>query len=111
VPIQLRLDKFREKAIPLVSDVCRRAITDAGIAMDDIGKLIVVSSTGFIGPGLDCHLIQEIGLSRGVDRTLIGFMGCAAVRAKPTNLASGGGHSSNKVQCKGHNTILHALGF
>merc|ERR1711966_219354 len=37
-----------------------------------------VSSTGFIGPGLDCHIIQEVGLSRGVDRALIGFMGCAA---------------------------------
>jgi len=37
-----------------------------------------VSSTGFLGPGLDCHIIQEIGLSRGVDRALIGFMGCAA---------------------------------
>jgi alpha-pyrone synthase len=46
--------------------------------MSDIGKLVVVSSTGFLGPGLDCHIIQEIGLSRGVDRTLIGFMGCAA---------------------------------
>merc|ERR1712022_53685 len=38
----------------------------------------VVSSTGFLGPGLDCAIIEEIGLSRGVDRALIGFMGCAA---------------------------------
>jgi alpha-pyrone synthase len=28
--------------------------------------------------GLDCHIIQEIGLNRSVDRALIGFMGCAA---------------------------------
>lgn len=78
VPVQKRLDKFREKAVPLVADVCRRAVADAGCSMDDIGKLVVVSSTGFLGPGLDCHIIQEIGLSRGVDRALIGFMGCAA---------------------------------
>jgi len=46
--------------------------------MEEIGKLIVVSSTGFIGPGIDCELIKLLGLSRNIDRTLIGFMGCAA---------------------------------
>jgi len=78
VPVQRRLNKFKEKAVPLVADVCRRAVADAGISMQDIGKLVVVSSTGFLGPGLDCHIIQEIGLDRSVDRALIGFMGCAA---------------------------------
>lgn len=78
IPIEQRLDKFREKAVPLVAAVCKKAIADAGIALSDIGKLVVVSSTGFIGPGLDCHIIQEVGLDRTVDRTLIGFMGCAA---------------------------------
>merc|ERR1712100_36314 len=78
VPVNERLDKFREKAVPLVSEVCKKAVADAGISMEDIGKLVVVSSTGFLGPGLDCAIIEEIGLSRGVDRALIGFMGCAA---------------------------------
>lgn len=78
VPVNERLDKFREKAVPLVAEVCKKAIADAGVALEDIGKLVVVSSTGFLGPGLDCHIIQEIGLSRSVDRALIGFMGCAA---------------------------------
>ena len=62
IPVNERLDKFREKAVPLVSEVCRRAVEDAGINMEDIGKLVVVSSTGFLGPGLDCHIIEEIGL-------------------------------------------------
>merc|ERR1711998_376585 len=78
IPVQQRLDKFREKAVPLVTRVCKKAIEDSGLTVDDIGKLVVVSSTGFIGPGLDCHIIQEVGLNRGVDRALIGFMGCAA---------------------------------
>mmetsp|Transcript_12885 Transcript_12885/g.15392 ORF Transcript_12885/g.15392 Transcript_12885/m.15392 type:complete len:411 (+) Transcript_12885:58-1290(+) len=78
VPVQKRLDKFREKAVPLVKEVCKRAIADSGIPIEDIGKLVVVSSTGFIGPGLDCHIIQELGLNRDCDRSLIGFMGCAA---------------------------------
>ena len=73
-----RLDKFKEKAVPLVSDVARRAIKEAGLDVSDISKLVVVSSTGFLGPGLDCELIKNLGLTRSVDRTLIGFMGCAA---------------------------------
>ena len=58
--------------------VCKAAIADAGIDIEQIGKLVVVSSTGFLGPGLDCELIKTLGLWRGVDRSLIGFMGCAA---------------------------------
>merc|ERR1711988_1194724 len=64
--------------VPLVTRICEQAIKDSGLSKEDIGKLVVVSSTGFIGPGLDCHLIQEMGLDRSVDRALIGFMGCAA---------------------------------
>jgi alpha-pyrone synthase len=78
VPVETRLEKFKEQAVPLVTDVCRRAIEDAGLTPNDISKLIVVSSTGFLGPGLDCELIVELGLPRSVDRSLIGFMGCAA---------------------------------
>lgn len=73
-----RLRKFRERAIPLVTDVCRRAIADAGLSPSEISKLVVVSSTGFIGPGLDCEIIESLGLRRDMDRSLIGFMGCAA---------------------------------
>jgi len=78
LPIQERLVRFRETAVPLVCRVAKEAMHDAGVSIDDIQKLIVVSSTGFLGPGLDCELIKHLGLSRGVDRTLIGFMGCAA---------------------------------
>jgi len=77
-PVQTRIEKFKETAVPLVSQVCRDAIRDAGVDPSEITKLVVVSSTGFIGPGLDCELIQELGLRRDMDRSLIGFMGCAA---------------------------------
>jgi len=78
MPIEKRLDMFREKSVPLVTKVCKEALANAGVSTDEIGKLVVVSSTGFLGPGLDCELIKTLGLSRGVDRSLIGFMGCAA---------------------------------
>lgn len=78
VPVQVRLNKFKEVAVPLCQRICEQAIANAGIRPDQIGKLVVVSSTGFLGPGLDCELIKALGLPRSMDRSLIGFMGCAA---------------------------------
>lgn len=78
VPVQRRLTKFKEVAVPLCRRICEQALANAGVRPEEIGKLVVVSSTGFLGPGLDCELIQQLGLQRSVDRSLIGFMGCAA---------------------------------
>jgi alpha-pyrone synthase len=78
VKVEDRLKRFRKCAIPLVTRVAKEAIANAGVSIDDVQKLVVVSSTGFLGPGLDCELIKELGMKRSVDRTLIGFMGCAA---------------------------------
>ncbi len=30
-----------------------------------------MSSTGFLGPGLDCEIINGLGLSKSVDRRLV----------------------------------------
>ncbi|WP_419826361.1 type III polyketide synthase [Sphingomonas sp.] len=47
-----------------------------------VTHLIVASCTGFMAPGLDQVIVRENGLSPGVERTLVGFMGCyAAVNA------------------------------
>ena len=86
--MNIRLDKFREKAVPLVSAVCKKAVDDAGISMEDIGKLVVVSSTGFLGPGLDCAIIEEIGLSRGVDRECSAAPRRATLRLRPADSAN-----------------------
>jgi predicted naringenin-chalcone synthase len=43
-----------------------------------ITHLIVASCTGFHAPGLDVDLVEGLGLSRQVARTLIGFQGCHA---------------------------------
>ena len=40
--------------------------------------MIVVSCTGFFAPGLDLAIAGRLGLPATVQRTLIGFMGCAA---------------------------------
>jgi alpha-pyrone synthase len=78
VPVSVRLEKFKEVATPLVCDVALRACKEAKLNPEDIDKLVVVSSTGFLGPGLDCEIINRLRMKRSVDRSLIGFMGCAA---------------------------------
>jgi alpha-pyrone synthase len=78
LPVQVRMNKFKEVAVPLVTQVCQEAIAKAGVPLNKINKLVVVSSTGFLGPSLDCELIKTLGLPRSTDRSLVGFMGCAA---------------------------------
>ena len=59
----------------------------AGLGLDRadraaITHLIVASCTGFMAPGLDQLIVSENGLDAGVERTVVGFMGCyAAVNA------------------------------
>jgi predicted naringenin-chalcone synthase len=50
-----------------------------------ITHLVVASCTGFVAPGIDQILAAELGLSKDLERTLVGFMGCyAAVAALRT---------------------------
>jgi predicted naringenin-chalcone synthase len=43
-----------------------------------ITHLLVVSCTGFFAPGLDQMIARQLDLGPHVERTFIGFMGCAA---------------------------------
>ncbi|MGZ8283354.1 MAG: type III polyketide synthase [Allosphingosinicella sp.] len=54
------------------------------VALDGITHLVVASCTGFVAPGIDQIIARRLGLD-GVERTLVGFMGCyAAVSALRT---------------------------
>jgi predicted naringenin-chalcone synthase len=60
-------------------DLAVRAI--AALELPDpaaITHLIVASCTGFVAPGLDLLLAQRLGLRPDLQRTVVGFMGCAA---------------------------------
>lgn len=47
-----------------------------------ITHVIVTSCTGLYAPGLDYDIVNHLGLSPSVERTMIGFMGCyAAINA------------------------------
>lgn len=77
IPLEKRMQHFAKQS-ELAVNVCKEAIENAKINPQSIGKLIVVSSTGFYAPYLDCAIIKALGLPKSIDRCLVGFMGCAA---------------------------------
>lgn len=78
--IKARMDMYGKHALPLAEKVANEAFSQANISniKDDIGMVIFVSSTGFIGPGVDAGLIERLGLNRNTSRVTVNFMGCAA---------------------------------
>lgn len=59
----------------------------AGLDLDpqSVTHLVAASCTGFMAPGLDQRIVELAGLKPGVERMVVGFMGCyAAVNALRT---------------------------
>lgn len=78
--IRKRMDLFLEHAAPLAIVACGRALAQCR-ATDPtraIGKLVLVTSTGFVAPGVDISIMEALSLSPEVSRTAVSFMGCAA---------------------------------
>jgi predicted naringenin-chalcone synthase len=81
-----RMAIYEQAASTIGVEAARRALDDyAGMDGRDgaeiaaaVTHLIVVSCTGFFAPGLDQVIARRLGLRPTVERTLIGFMGCAA---------------------------------
>lgn len=73
-PTSLRMARYDAHA----TEVAGKAVRDLGIPVEGVTHLLVTSCTGLSAPGVDLQLIDMLGLSRSVERTLIGFMGCYA---------------------------------
>lgn len=71
-----RMRIYERTAPALAEAAARRALDDARIDAEEVTDLVVVSCTGFSAPGVDAALVERLGLSRGVRRTVVGFMGC-----------------------------------
>lgn len=72
----LRMGVYAEHAPALAERAA--AGLDLGDEVERITHLIVASCTGFVAPGLDQLLAKRLGLRPDLQRTVIGFMGCAA---------------------------------
>jgi predicted naringenin-chalcone synthase len=75
-----RMRAFERDAPALASQALQRLL-DAR-ERRRITHILTTCCTGFSAPGLDHEVIEQCGLPRGVERTMIGFMGCyAAINA------------------------------
>jgi alkylresorcinol/alkylpyrone synthase len=90
-----RMRTFTPAALRLGAEAARRALERGGPdAAAEVGDLVVVSCTGYAGPGLDVHLAADLGLGEGTRRLALGHMGCyaalPALRAASALVAASG---------------------
>lgn len=62
----------------LAPDLALTAIGRLDGDLAAITHLVVASCTGFVAPGVDQIIARRLGLSTGVERLLVGYMGCYA---------------------------------
>jgi predicted naringenin-chalcone synthase len=94
-----RMRRYQAEAMPLGKEAVGRALTDAGVAADEIGLFAVCSCTGYATPGLDILLARDLGMAPDLQRLFVGHMGCYA--ALP-----GLGTASDFVLARGRPALL-----
>lgn len=76
-----RMEAF-EKFAPQLAACALNKLALSAEERKAVTHVIVTSCTGLYAPGLDYDMVNHLGLSPSVERTMIGFMGCyAAINA------------------------------
>lgn len=72
-----RMEIF-ERTAPLLAAKTLDKLNLSAEERRSVTHVVVTSCTGLYAPGLDFDIIDHLGLSPSVERTIIGFMGCYA---------------------------------
>src|SRR3954463_1682076 len=73
-----RMERYVTEALPLGKQAVAGALDAAGLAPGDVGQFAVATCTGYATPGLDIRLASDLGMPVGLQRLLVGHMGCYA---------------------------------
>ncbi|WP_222194531.1 type III polyketide synthase [Modestobacter italicus] len=73
-----RMERFVTEAMPLGKQAVAAALDGAGLAPGDVGLFAVATCTGYATPGIDIRLSSDLGMPLGLQRLLVGHMGCYA---------------------------------
>jgi alkylresorcinol/alkylpyrone synthase len=68
---------YQQVGTSIAIDAAKQALERSGLAPDEIGSVLFVSSTGIATPSLDVAVIQALGLSPHVQRLPLWGLGCA----------------------------------
>ena len=72
-----RNDLFVTNAVELLAQATERCLATAGLDLDAVGGLVVVSTTGVATPSLDALLMERLQLRRDLRRLPVFGLGCA----------------------------------
>ena len=72
------MERYVQEALPLGKQAVAGALDAAGLAPGDVGLFAVATCTGYATPGLDIRLASDLGMPPGLQRLLVGHMGCYA---------------------------------
>src|SRR3712207_8935710 len=72
------MQRYVQEALPLGKQAVAAALDDAGLAPGEVGLFAVATCTGYATPGLDIRLAGDLGMPPGLQRLLVGHMGCYA---------------------------------
>lgn len=72
------LAKHLRGAMEIGPQAVNRCLADTGLTVRDIDYLAVITTTGFLAPGLSAHLIREMGFREDCSRLDVVGMGCNA---------------------------------
>ena len=72
-----RNELYVEHSLALFERIADACLKTAGLARDDIGAIVTVSTTGIATPSLDALLVERLGLRRDIVRLPIFGLGCA----------------------------------
>jgi predicted naringenin-chalcone synthase len=73
-----RMQRYVQEALPLGKQAVADALDSAGLSPGDVGLFAVATCTGYATPGLDIRLASDLGMPPGLQRLLVGHMGCYA---------------------------------
>lgn len=72
-----RTELYIEHSLLLFEKIANDCLKSAGLAAEDIGAIVTVSTTGIATPSLDAMLVERMGLRRDIARLPIFGLGCA----------------------------------
>ena len=72
----VRMEYYREHALPLAERAATQALARSGCDPLDISHVVTASCTGFTAPGVDLGLIERLHLAPTTERVHVGYMGC-----------------------------------
>lgn len=97
-----RMSRYAEYGPPLAAAAVEKSLARAGLRPEEVGRLLLATCTGYVAPGADLLLAEELGMPTNLERLMVGHMGCYAALPALATAADG-------VAARGGTTVVASL--